>query len=227
MGIMTPFIQPTYIIAILIAISVHEWAHAFMANRLGDPTAEQQGRLTLNPIAHIDLLGALMFIMIGFGWAKPVPVNPLYFKKPNRDMAIVALAGPVSNLILATIAFFALFFISGSVNASPQGLLDIPRTTATLTILTAILQSSLFVNLALMAFNLFPVAPLDGSNILRNFIPRRYQDKYEDFVNIGPWILLTLIVLESILPIRLLSAWVYTIMNVVMDGFAAIAMLFT
>ncbi len=83
------FLQPTYIIAILIAISVHEWAHAITANRLGDPTAEQQGRLTLNPIAHIDPIGAIMFLVVGFGWAKPVPVNPLYFKHPNRDMALV------------------------------------------------------------------------------------------------------------------------------------------
>lgn len=217
------FLNPPYIIAILIAISVHEWAHAFVANRLGDPTAEQQGRLTLNPIAHIDLLGALMFVMVGFGWAKPVPVNPLYFRHPNRDMALTAVAGPLSNLVLAIIAFVLLFVISGQIPSSSYGLLSVPGQASALTVLVMILRTSIFVNLALMAFNLLPLAPLDGSNILRMFIPRMQQDRYEDFVRIGPWILLGLIIFESFLPIQIISGWVYTIMNAVLQVFVAAA----
>lgn len=222
---MTPFIRPTFIIAILIAISIHEWAHAYAANKLGDPTAEREGRLTLNPIAHIDLLGALMFLIVGFGWAKPVPVNPLYFRHPKRDMAITAFAGPLSNLILAAVTFFAIFFLAGSTVPSAEGLLDAPRGAAAMTVLLAILRDLLFVNLALMAFNLFPVAPLDGSSIIRIFIPLRLEERYDEFVRIGPWILLSLLLFESFLPIPLLSGWVHTIINTVLDAFGFMASL--
>lgn len=222
---MTPFIRPTYIIAILIAISVHEWAHAYAANKLGDPTAEREGRLTLNPIAHIDLLGALLFLTVGFGWAKPVPVNPLYFRHPKRDMAITAFAGPLSNLLVAAVAFFAVFFLSGSVTPTIDGLLDAPRGAAALTVLLAILRDSIFVNLALMAFNLFPVAPLDGSSVIRIFIPLRLEERYEEFLRIGPWVLLALLLFESFLPVRLLSGWVYTIIETVLATFGFIASL--
>lgn len=219
---MTPFINPTYIISILIAISVHEWAHAITADRLGDPTPSREGRLTLNPIAHIDLMGALMFLIIGFGWAKPVPVNPSYFRHPNRDMALTALAGPFSNLILAIIAFVSLVLLTGEPGSAFQ-LLDAPAgANPLLTIVYQILAHSLFVNLALMAFNLFPVAPLDGSNIIRIFIPRHLHYRYEEFVRIGPFILLFLILFESFLPIQILSAWVYTIMNFVLSMFEMI-----
>lgn len=223
---MSPFIRPTYIIAILIAISVHEWAHAYAANKQGDPTAEREGRLTLNPIAHIDLLGALLFLTVGFGWAKPVPVNPLYFRHPKRGMAITAAAGPFSNLVLAFIAFFALFFLSGSTAPTVEGLLDAPRGAAAMTVLLAILRDSLFVNLALMAFNLFPIAPLDGSSIVRLFIPLRMEERYEDFIRIGPWILLALLLFESFLPVPLLSGWVHGIMEAVLTAFGFIASLF-
>lgn len=217
---MMQFIQPTYIIAILIAISVHEWAHAYAAHKLGDPTAEREGRLTLNPIAHIDPLGALMFVLVGFGWAKPVPVNPMYFKHPNRDMAIVAVAGPFSNLILAIIAVTALMLVGDSSITSSGALLsNTSDQTPAMAVLLGVLRDSLFVNLALMAFNLFPIAPLDGSNILRTFIPRHLQDRYEDFVRIGPWILLGLLLVESFLRIPLLSVWVHSIVNAVMLAF--------
>lgn len=219
---MTPFISPTYIISILIAISIHEWAHAITADRLGDPTPSQQGRLTLNPIAHLDLMGALMFLIIGFGWAKPVPVNPSYFRHPNRDMAITALAGPASNLVLAMIAFALLVLFNGEPVSIFQ-LLDAPTTLNPVqTIIHQILASSLFVNLALMAFNLFPVAPLDGSNIVRIAVPRHLYYRYEEFVRIGPFILLFLILFESFLPIQILSGWVHTIMNFVLSVFEAV-----
>ena len=102
------FLNPIFILSILIALTVHEWAHAFVANRLGDPTAREMGRLTLNPIVHLDPMGTILFLLVGFGWGKPVPVNERYFHHPKRDTALVAAAGPVSNLVLAFIAFIAL-----------------------------------------------------------------------------------------------------------------------
>jgi len=215
------FLSPTYIIAILIAISVHEWAHAFTADRLGDPTPRDMGRLTVNPIAHLDALGALMFLIVGFGWAKPVPVNPAYFKHHKGGMALTAIAGPLSNLILAFIAYALLSFIA---LRDPGSVADLLRGTATdsplMTIIIMILQGSLFVNLALMAFNLFPIAPLDGSNVLRLFVPLRYEDRYDDFLRVGPYILLFLLLFESFLPFPLLSAWVRWIMEAVFSVFA-------
>ena len=92
------------LMVIFLVMPLHEWAHGFIANKLGDRTAKLQGRLTLNPLAHIDYLGAAMILLIGFGWAKPVPVDPRYFKKPKRDMALTALAGPVSNLLAAIVS---------------------------------------------------------------------------------------------------------------------------
>ncbi|MBP3706233.1 MAG: site-2 protease family protein, partial [Clostridia bacterium] len=91
------------LIVIFLTLPIHEFAHGFVANKLGDPTARYQGRLTLNPMAHIDYLGALCILLVGFGWAKPVPINSYYFKKPKRDIALTALAGPVSNLIMALV----------------------------------------------------------------------------------------------------------------------------
>lgn len=217
---MSSFLNPAYIISILIAISIHEWAHAITAHKLGDPTPERMGRLTINPIAHLDLIGSLMFLIVGFGWAKPVPVNPSYFRHPKRGMALTALAGPFSNLVLALIAFAGLHFVAGRDAMSIMSLLDAPEGMSVgKQVLVQILQGSLFVNLALMAFNLFPVAPLDGSNILRMFIPYHLELRYEDFVRIGPFILLFLILFESVLPVQILSGWVYTIMSFMLGIF--------
>lgn len=221
---MSPFSFITYIISILIAIAVHEWAHAFSANRLGDPTARNEGRLTLNPIAHLDLLGAVMFIFVGFGWAKPVPVNPMYFRHPKRGMAITALAGPFSNLVLATLAFLLLAGIEVlDIPLLEEGVINAGGASAAMTIFAQILRDSLNVNLALMAFNLLPVPPLDGSNILRMFIPLRWEEKYDDWLRIGPMVLLGVIIVESITNIPLLSAWVGTIKGLVLSGFFWIA----
>jgi Zn-dependent protease len=223
---MSHFLNPTYIISILIAISVHEWAHAYTAHKFGDPTPERAGRLTLNPLAHIDPLGALMFIIVGFGWAKPVPVDSSYFRHPKRELSLVALAGPFSNLILAIITFTILFILTHGDISSAQNLLDAHTGSTGFNVLLQILQSSLFVNLALMAFNLFPIAPLDGSNIVRVFIPLRFEERYDDFTRIGPYILIGLIILETVLPIHILSGWVFGIMSAVLAAFEYIATLF-
>ena len=219
-----PFLNPAYILSVIIAISVHECAHAFTASRLGDPTADHAGRLTLNPLAHLDPLGAMMFLIVGFGWAKPVPVNPTYFRHPKRGMALTALAGPLSNLLLACLAFAGLLILGGMHGGSAFDLLSPAAGTATgMRLLRQILGTSLFVNLALMAFNLFPIAPLDGSNILRLFIPWQYEHKYEDIMRMGPFILIGLIISESFLPIRILSGWVYGIMGIVLSAFSSLA----
>lgn len=220
---MSPFFNPAYIISILIALSVHEWAHAYTAHKLGDPTPEQNGRLTLNPIAHLDPMGAIMFLLVGFGWAKPVPVDGRYFRRPKRDLSLVAVAGPFSNLILAIVAYSILTVVTGGEALSASGLLQAPQGSAGYTVLIQILQSSLFVNLALMAFNLFPIAPLDGSNIIQRFVPYQYERRYEDFVRIGPFILIGLILFESFLPIQILSGWVYGIMGFVLSMFELVA----
>lgn len=206
-----------FIISILVALTVHEWAHAFVADKLGDHTAREEGRLTLNPIAHLDPLGTLLFFLVRFGWGKPVPVNPRNFRKPKRDYALVAVAGPVSNLILAFIAFLSIKFLAPSVLelGTIDTLLSSPVIADRLQVfLIQILMNSLFINLGLMAFNLLPIAPLDGSNILQAFIPLRYEDRYHDIMQKGPMILLGLLIAENILRIPILLTWI----TVVMEG---------
>lgn len=205
------------LIGILIALSVHEFAHALAARRLGDPTAEYEGRLTINPVAHLDPIGTLVFLMStfsgigGIGWAKPVPVNSSYFRHPKRDTAIVASAGPFSNLILATLAFIAFVLV--------QRLAPGPADSASMLLLTNILGMSVGINLSLMAFNLLPIAPLDGSKILQLFVPRQYEERYRDFMRMGPFILLFLIFFEPFLPVQIISGWVMWIVDLVLSAF--------
>jgi Zn-dependent protease len=212
---MPAFLHPSYIIAILIALSVHEWAHAFVASRLGDPTGKYEGRLTLNPVAHIDPLGALLFLTVGFGWGKPVPVNPRYFKNIRRDTALVSLAGPFSNLVVAFIAFFGLKLLAPHVDGtSGQGLLQFSASAGGgMGFLMSILADSLFLNLGLMAFNLLPIAPLDGSKVLGSLIPLRYEDDYDRFMQYGPYLLLALLIMERAVNFPLLETWIYGIID--------------
>lgn len=208
------FLTPPFIIAILLALSWHEAAHALIAYRLGDPTAKYEGRLTLNPIAHLDPIGTLMFLFIGFGWGKPVPVNPRYFKHYKRDTALTALAGPVSNLILAFVAFFILAFFFPSVpSGSVSGLVSTQAGSGPEKFLIEFLGDSLFLNLGLMAFNLLPVAPLDGSKIIAPFIPAGFDEAYGNYLRQGPFILLFLLVAERIMGFPFLIYWIEGIMN--------------
>ncbi len=215
------FLQPTYLLAALLAITIHEACHAFAAKRLGDDTAEMMGRLTLNPLAHLDLLGSILFLTVGFGWAKPVPVDPRNFRHPVRGMALVALAGPVSNLILAAGAYVLLYLIApafGSAGLS-EFLSGQNAGNPLLTVFIQFLGHSLFVNLALMAFNLLPVAPLDGSKILQAFVPWRWSDLYDEFLMRGPWILLILLLAGDFLGFPFLSQWVFTISSWTLSAF--------
>jgi Zn-dependent protease len=171
--------------AVLIALTVHEFSHALVAYRLGDPTAKAMGRLTLNPFSHLDLLGTLCLILFKLGWAKPVPVDARYFRHPRRDMMLVAFAGPASNFLLALLIGL-IFRFSGSVSAS----LSIPATTG---ILDFLLLYGVLINLTLAFFNLIPIPPLDGSKILQGFLPVSLEQKYIHFLRWGPLLLIALI----------------------------------
>ncbi|MCD6320372.1 MAG: site-2 protease family protein, partial [Candidatus Desulfofervidaceae bacterium] len=153
---------------ILLAVTIHELAHGFVADRLGDPTPRLYGRLTLNPFKHLDLWGTLVFLITGMiGWAKPVPINGNHFKNPRKDMFWVALAGPASNIFLAFILAI-LYRFMGNLQL-PHGLW--------LSILKPIyfmLQAGVVVNLGLACFNLLPIPPLDGSHLVEAFLPWQY-----------------------------------------------------
>ncbi|MDA1209155.1 MAG: site-2 protease family protein [bacterium] len=222
---MFTFLTPTFIISVLVALSVHEWAHGFVANKLGDPTAKMDGRLTLNPLAHLDPIGTALFVLIGFGWGKPVPVDPRYFKNVKRDTALVALAGPVSNLILAFISFGLLIAIGQThVLTAATGAIMAPTTISPLVqMLRELFIDSLHINLVLMAFNLLPVAPLDGSKIIRPFIPLNKQDMFDQFEANGHKILLILIMMGYVLNIHILSLWIGIIVAPFLQIFGVIS----
>ncbi len=143
-----------FVVGIVLAVTVHEFSHAKMADHLGDPTPSMQGRVTLNPKAHLDLMGSLLFLLIGFGWGKPVVYDPYNLANPKRDAALIALAGPGSNAIFALLCSGLLYLFT---------FLDQP---GLLVIGQALIMHTLFANVALGIFNLLPIAPLDGFKIV-------------------------------------------------------------
>ena len=162
--------------AVLIAITFHEFAHAFAADKLGDDTPRRQGRLTLNPLAHLDPVGSLMLVFAGFGWGKPVEINPSNFKRTismSKGEAIVAIAGPLMNLLLAIIFTFLYFIIAKFATA-------FCLTQIGLIILTLI-QTTIIINIGLGVFNLIPLPPLDGSKVLKHFLPYKVKDLFERY----------------------------------------------
>lgn len=151
--------------AVLVALSFHEWAHAYAAFRLGDPTARNLGRMTINPIKHIDPIGLIFMIIARFGWAKPVPVNPRNFSKPRRDDIFVSVAGVSVNLMLSFISAGVFFFIFGVLNITNGSLETIIRYFFT-------------INLCLAVFNLIPIPPLDGYHVFKNATIRVFSPNF-------------------------------------------------
>ncbi|MBQ9964714.1 MAG: site-2 protease family protein [Clostridia bacterium] len=172
-----------YVVLILVMLPVHELAHAFVANKLGDDTARWHGRLTANPFAHLDLWGTLMLFVFGFGYARPVPVNPRNFRNPKRDMALVALAGPVSNLLMAAISLLLYRVV-----------LSITSSAAVVTVAWLVLVWTFAsVNIGLAVFNLLPIPPLDGSRIFGAILPARMafaMDRYAGQIRILLFVLI-------------------------------------
>jgi Zn-dependent protease len=178
------------LVPLVLSLTVHEWAHAYSAFLLGDDTAERQGRLTLNPIVHIDPIGTLIAPLLGvpFGWAKPVPVNPLRFRRdvPMRvGMMITAAAGPVSNLILALITsvIYGLLLRSGRIEEAGG--------------LKTLLFSVVFMNIGLFVFNLLPIPPLDGSRVVDGLLPYRLRPLWDQYAQYAGFALIGLILVNS------------------------------
>ncbi|MBP2662149.1 MAG: Peptidase family [Firmicutes bacterium] len=165
--------------ALLIALTVHEYAHARAAVILGDPTPRLMGRLTLNPVAHLDPIGLIMLWLFKFGWAKPVPINPSYFKNYRQDMLVVSLAGPVSNMVLALLTAF-LIGILAKMQLLSGGWVKVLWMTYTYNIILAI-------------FNLVPIPPLDGAKVLASILPGQQGRIFDQLEQYGPFILMGLV----------------------------------
>jgi len=186
---------------ILWALTVHEFANAWMAFRCGDDTAERLGRMTLNPWPHLDLFGTLAFLILGFGWAKPVPVNPRFFRNPKWDDIKVSQAGVAANLISA--GFFALLFRLVIPHYPGEG--------GWMSSLLILLLLSVRINLILLFFNLIPIPPLDGSHVLRELLPWHVREKYQHIMGAaGIWVLVALLTLGR--PLLDLLVWKPSVM---------------
>ena len=159
---------------LLISIAVHEFAHAITADRLGDPTPKAKGRVTLNPIVHIDPVGLLFILFWGFGWGKPVPFDPFNLRNPARDTALIALAGPISSILLAVILAILMFFVPP--------------------LLTTVFVFAIHLNVFLAIFNLVPIYPLDGFHVVAGFIPEGQRDDWLRLKRYGLIILLVLLI---------------------------------
>ena len=184
----------------LLAIMFHEVAHGYIAERFGDPTARLLGRLNLNPFKHIDPLGTIAIFIIGFGWARPVPVNPQNFRRPHRDMVWVALAGPIANILLALLSALllrGLGFLDATVFGTSNGYHAFSHP------LEMMLAFSLYINTLLGIFNLIPIPPLDGGRILAGVLPQRQAAIVSRLEPFGFLLLMALIFLTDIWSIML------------------------
>lgn len=198
--------------AILISLSVHELAHGFAAYKLGDPTAKFMGRLSLNPLRHIDPIGFICMMLFRVGWAKPVNVDTRFFKKPKRDMAICALAGPLSNFALAFVfSFITVFLYYIGITTG------LYFTSVVFDVVFQMISCMVYLNLGLGVFNLIPISPLDGSKILYRFLPDRVLWKILPYEKYAQFVLFLLLFLD------VLSVPLHSVVNSIGELFITIA----
>ena len=199
---LSPEVLVLLIPVLLFALVFHEFSHGWVAYKLGDPTAKNQGRLTLNPIAHLDPIGSMMILFVGFGWAKPVPVDSRYLANPRKDMMKIALAGPASNLLLA---FLGGILIRLTGYAGP---------------LTSMLILFTQINISLAVFNMIPIPPLDGSQIFSGIMIRRNPQLVMQLQMYGPQILMGLILFGMFTGISIIWVFMSPFVNFLMFIFA-------
>lgn len=187
------------IISLLPALTLHEWAHGYAAYKLGDDTAKADGRLSLNPLDHLDPMGAIMMLLVGFGWAKPVPINTRKFKKPKRDIAITSIAGPLMNFIMAIIS--GLLFVLSVYICRANNITGI-----TAEVIVTIFNYSMLLNIGLGLFNLIPIPPLDGSNVLMCVLPPKVAMQYSKLRYYSHYIMIGIVLLNRMpYPLSMIS----------------------
>ncbi len=200
--------------ALIVAITIHEFSHAYAAERLGDPTPRLQGRLTLNPLAHLDPLGTVMLILIHFGWGKPVQFDPYNLRHPRRDSAIISLAGPVSNILLATVCSLIIqILFSLRLELLPYSTLGL--------ILTGFLQQLIVFNVILAVFNLVPIHPLDGFKVVEGILPEDRAREWHELERYGMIFLLFLLfpIFGGTAPVtRLISPVINFLLNLLLPS---------
>lgn len=200
----SPMLFVAWVVAIIIAITVHEFSHVWCANLQGDNTGKDLGRLNLNPLSHLSGLGFIMLLIVGFGWGKPAPFNPYNLRYKRWGSALVAMAGPVSNLVLAVFSGIILRLLLAYSSLPPENLL------------IQFLNLFVILNVVLLTFNLIPIPPLDGSKILFGFLHSPKYKRIVDFLdNRGPFLLIFLLIIDSMLPISIFGGLFQFIINIV------------
>lgn len=201
------FTNPLYffvwVAAILVAITVHEFAHAWTSDRLGDPTARLQGRVSLNPLAHLDPLGTLMLVLFRFGWGKPVPFDPFNLRNPRRDAALISFAGPAADLILAVI--LSVLIRLGHVFLGPAA-----------AILQLVLTPFITLAVILAIFNLIPIHPLDGGKVLVGLLPEKLAYQWDEFLNRYGFIIILFLIIPFF-GFSLISSIIFPIVNMILS----------
>ena len=188
---------------IIIGLTVHEFCHAYVAKLCGDTTSEEQGRITLNPLKHIDLTGFIFLILVGFGWAKPVQFNEANLRNPKYDIMKIAIAGPLSNAVIAMILSLIYYALIVDLNYDSQVILNV-------------IVSAIYINWALFVFNLIPLPPLDGSHLMFNYL-RKYPTIYYNLYKYGSFVFIGLILATIITKINFLPIW--PVIRFFADGF--------